>query len=242
MNDFSAPLLIPAPLPVLIVMHGEDLSSGRVGQLLRRRRHELDVRKPRFGDKLPPTLERHAGAVIFGGPMSANDPDDFIRDEIDWIGVPLREKKPFLGVCLGGQMLAKQLGARVARHPEGVVEIGYKPVLPTSLGAELGAWPQKFYQWHSEGIEVPAGGELLASGDAFPNQAFRYGKSAVGLQFHPEITYALVNRWVNSAAEHLTKPGAEKPDAQRRDHVLHAKGVGDWLGRLLDQWLAVVAA
>ena len=242
MNDFSALPRLSEPLPVLIVMHGLDSSPGRVGQLLRRRGHELDVRKPRFGDKLPSTLERHAGAVIFGGPMSANDADEFIRDEIEWIGVPLREKKPFLGVCLGGQMLAKQLGARVTSHAEGLVEIGYKPVLPTKLGAELGVWPGKFYQWHSEGIEMPAGCELLASGDAFPNQAFRFGKTAVGLQFHPEITYSLVNRWVNSAAEHLVKPGAEVPDAQRRDHVLHAKGVGDWLGRMLDQWLGVVPA
>jgi GMP synthase (glutamine-hydrolysing) len=59
----------------------------------------------------------HAGAVIFGGPMSANDPDDFIRAEIEWIKVPLREGKPFLGICLGGQMLARQLGAVVASYP-----------------------------------------------------------------------------------------------------------------------------
>ena len=236
MNDYNG----SPKLPVLIVMHGVDSSSGRVGQLLRRRGHVLDVRKPRFGDKLPESMAGHAGAVIFGGPMSANDPDDFICQEIEWISVPLREKKPFLGVCLGGQMLAKQLGAKVEAHPRGLVEIGYKPVLPTRLGAELGAWPQKFYQWHREGIEVPAGGELLATGDAFPNQAFRYGPNAIGLQFHPEITYALVNRWTNVAEEHLSKPGADVPDAQRRDHVLFARGVGDWLGRLLDRWLEPV--
>ena len=61
----------------------------------------------------------HAGAVIFGGPMSANDPDEFVRREIDWIEVPLREQRPFLGICLGAQMLAKQFGAPVAPHPEG---------------------------------------------------------------------------------------------------------------------------
>ena len=62
---------------------------------------------------LPETLENHAGAVIFGGPQSANDKDDFIRREIDWLKVPLKEKKPYLGICLGAQMLAQQLGAKV---------------------------------------------------------------------------------------------------------------------------------
>ncbi len=65
------------------------------------------------------TLDQHAGAVFLGGPMSANDSDDYIRREIDWIEIPLREQRPFLGICLGAQMLAMQLGARVAPHARG---------------------------------------------------------------------------------------------------------------------------
>ena len=106
-------------LPVLIVLHQETSTPGRVGNALRALGYPLDIRRPRFGETLPETLEGHAGAVIFGGPMSANDPDDFVRQEIDWISVPLREQRPFLGICLGAQMLARQLGARVAPHPEG---------------------------------------------------------------------------------------------------------------------------
>ena len=71
--------------PVLIVLHQEHSTPGRVGRLLQERGHVLDIRRPRYGDPLPETLERHAGAVIFGGPMSANDPDDFVKREIDWI-------------------------------------------------------------------------------------------------------------------------------------------------------------
>src|SRR6202161_2232788 len=78
-------------LPVLIVLHQETSTPGRVGNALRALGHALDVRRPRFGDPLPETLDHHAGAVIFGGPMSANDPDDYVRREIDWIAVPLRE-------------------------------------------------------------------------------------------------------------------------------------------------------
>ena len=75
--------------------------------------YRLDIRRHCLGDPLPQTLERHAGAVIFGGPMSANDSDDWIAREIDWIGVPLKEEKPFLGVCLGADT--------AFLHPHGLV-------------------------------------------------------------------------------------------------------------------------
>src|ERR1700736_6089315 len=108
-------------LPVLVNLQPETSTPGRIGNALGALGYRLDIRRPRFGDPLPETLEDHAGAVIFGGPMSANDRDNFIRREIDWIAVPLREQRPYLGICLGAQMLAKQLGARVAPHPEGQI-------------------------------------------------------------------------------------------------------------------------
>src|SRR5438093_10894635 len=90
-------ILLPPLLPVLVVLHQETSTPGRVGNVLRALGHKLDIRRPRFGDPLPETLGGHAGAVVFGGPMSVNDPDDFVRREIDWIAVPLREQRPFLG-------------------------------------------------------------------------------------------------------------------------------------------------
>ena len=88
--------------------------------------------------------------------MSANDPDEYIRREIDWIEIPLREQRPFLGVCLGAQMLAMQLGAKVAPHPQGVTQIGYYPIRPTPAGEAVCAnWPDQVYHWHREGFELP---------------------------------------------------------------------------------------
>src|SRR5438045_7413017 len=102
MKHAPACLLNAKPLPpVLMVLHQETSTPGRVGNALRALGYSLDIRRPRFGDSLPETLDRHAGAVIFGGPMSANDSDDYVRREIDWIEVPLREQRPFLGICLG---------------------------------------------------------------------------------------------------------------------------------------------
>ena len=120
--------------PILIVLHQETSTPGRLGHALRQRGYPLDVRRPRFGDPLPETMAGHSGAITFGGPMSANDATDFIRREIDWLAVPLKEKKPFLGICLGAQMLAHHLGSRVYRHPDGHAEVGYYPIRPTDIG------------------------------------------------------------------------------------------------------------
>lgn len=103
---------------ILVVLHQEHSTPGRVGRILQSMGYELDIRRPRFGCPLPKTMDDHAAAVIFGGPMSANDEDDFVKQEIDWIATPLKANKPYLGICLGGQMMARHLGARVYRHPE----------------------------------------------------------------------------------------------------------------------------
>jgi GMP synthase (glutamine-hydrolysing) len=225
------------PLPVLIVLHHEHSTPGRVGNVLRNLGFALDIRRPRFGDALPPTMAGHAGAVIFGGPMSANDSDDFVRHEIAWIDVPLRENKPFLGICLGAQMLAHLLGAKVAFHPEGKVEIGYYPIHPTELGRRIcGPWPEHVYQWHREGFELPAGSDLLAEGDIFPVQAFRYS-SGYALQFHPDVTHATMCRWTTRGHERMTLPGAKSRAEHFSDRAVHDLAARTWLAAFLDHWL-----
>lgn len=168
---------------ILIVLHSDVSSPGRIGHMLVEKGYRLDLRRPCLGEALPASMEHHAGAVIFGGPMSANDPDDWIAREIDWIGLPLKEEKPFLGVCLGAQMLSKQLGGRVGPHADGLVEIGYYPLRPTDEGKAFGPWPEHVYHWHREGLTLPHGATRMATGETFENQAFRYGPKAFGIQF-----------------------------------------------------------
>ena len=229
-------------LPVLVVLHQETSTPGRIGNALRALGHPLDIRRPRFGDALPETLDHHAGAVIFGGPMSANDPDEFVRREIDWIAVPLAEQRPFLGVCLGAQMLAKQLGARVAPHPEGRAEIGYYPIRPTSDGLKICPhWPDHVYHWHREGFELPSGSELLAEGGDFPVQAFRT-LNCFGLQFHPDVTYAMMHRWTTRGAARLELPGACPPHQHFADRARYDVVERAWLKRFLERWLSLMPA
>ncbi|MCL4767978.1 MAG: gamma-glutamyl-gamma-aminobutyrate hydrolase family protein [Hyphomicrobiaceae bacterium] len=225
--------------PVVIVLHQSHSNPGHVGQWLRMRGHALDVRRPRYGDPLPQSLEHHAGAIIFGGPMSANDPDEFIRTETEWIEVALRERKPFLGICLGAQMLARHLGARVFGHPDSHVEIGYHPICPTPHASRFGRWPERVYQWHREGFDRPHGAVALATANGtFETQAVVYGETAFAVQFHPEITYAMVNRWSGSHPQRLTLPGAQDRPSQLSDHLSQGPAVRRWLDAFMPRWLA----
>ena len=226
--------------PVLLILHQEHSSPGRVGQVLTKLGYPLDIRRPRFGDPLPETMDQHAAAVIFGGPQSANDTDDFIKLETDWIGVPLRDKKPFLGICLGAQMMARQLGAGVYPHPHGHAEVGYYPIRPTQAGRALCAeWPDHVYQWHREGFDLVNGATSLATGhEHFPNQAFKYGDTAFAIQFHPEVTQKMMHRWLVKAEHRLALPGARPRHTHFEDRFIYDRQVDAWLDRFLDRWLA----
>jgi GMP synthase (glutamine-hydrolysing) len=222
---------------VLIVLHQETSTPGRVGQELVRRGFSLDIRRPRFGDPLPADMQHHAGAVVFGGPMSANDPDAYISREIDWIGVPLKEQKPFLGICLGAQMMVRHLGGKVAAHPREEVEIGYYPLHPTEAGKSLMSWPGKVYQWHNEGFDLPRGADLLATGDTYPNQAIRVGPRAFGIQFHPELTHAMMVRWTTKGAPRMAQPGAQGRQDHFAGRFVFDGAVRKWLDDFLDLWI-----
>jgi GMP synthase (glutamine-hydrolysing) len=236
----AAPPPTASLLPVLIVLHQESSKPGRVGNALRALGHPLDIRRPRFGDALPETLDEHAGVVIFGGPMSANDGDDYVRREIDWIEVALREQRPFLGICLGAQMLARKLGARVAPHPQGREEIGYYPIRPTEAGHALCPdWPERVYHWHREGFELPVGAELLAEGDDFPVQAFQQGH-AFGFQYHPDVTYAMMHCWTTRGSERMAAPGAHPPHQHFVHRAMHDVIERAWLKNFMGGWLSRV--
>jgi GMP synthase (glutamine-hydrolysing) len=198
----------------------------------------LDIRRPRFGDRLPETMEEHAGAVIFGGPMSANDEDDFVRSEIDWIGVTLKEGAPFLGICLGAQMLVRKLGGTVCGHCDGCAEIGFYKLHATEAGQNLLDWPDMVYQWHREGFDLPAGATLLARGEIFENQAFSVNRTAFGVQFHSELTYAMACRWTVRGAERFKLPMAQSRSEHMAGWFRYDPPVRAWLWKFLDVWLA----
>ncbi|MFQ5974292.1 MAG: glutamine amidotransferase, partial [Alphaproteobacteria bacterium] len=194
----------------LLIVHQKKSRVGRVGRILRRRGYTLDIRCPNFGHELPPSPDSYDLVTIFGGPMSVNDAERMpgIAAELDFIPRVLEARTPLLAICLGAQLLARVLGSEIRPHPEGLSQIGYAPIYPTPAGARYFDGPLTVYHWNSEGFELPPDTVLLARADRFPNQAFRYGKAVYGLQFHADVTPAMVDRWTRRAADHLERPGA----------------------------------
>ena len=223
---------------VLLVVHNTGSRPGQVAAALEAKGWRTRRCCPKVGDALPEDPEELAGTVIFGGPMSANDDHlPFIRDELDWIPSVLKAGTPFLGICLGGQMLARCLGAAVAPHPDGKFEIGYYPIERTPAGDELFADSMHVYHWHGEGFGLANGCELLASGEIFPNQAYRYDGAVYGIQFHPEIQENILRWWMQEAAAKLSRPGARPPESQVPDHLRHGATMHRWLDDFIDTWL-----
>jgi GMP synthase (glutamine-hydrolysing) len=149
-----------------------------------------------LGAPLP--SERHDALVILGGPMSANDPLPGLAAELAVIEQGLKNRTPMLGICLGAQLLAKALGARVYRNTE--LEIGWAPVHLTDAGRADPlfrgiASPHTFFHWHGETFDLPDGAEWLAYSAKCRHQAFRLRENVYGLQFHPEVTAEMVTDW-----------------------------------------------
>ncbi len=151
------------------------------------------------GGQIPP-LEETDALLVFGGPMNVDEEErhPWLLPETRAIRQAALAGTPILGVCLGAQLLAKALGAPVTRNPE--PEVGLLEVELTAAGIAdplFQGWPRRatVVQWHSDTFSIPAGGVRLASSSACPNQAFRYGSAAYGLQFHPEVTGEMVKEW-----------------------------------------------
>jgi GMP synthase (glutamine-hydrolysing) len=221
--------------PILVILRQAASTPGRAGDLLRRKGFKLDIRRPTIGESLPETLQGYAGVISFGGPMSANDPDINIKREIDWLSIPLTENCPYFGICLGAQMLVKQLGGKVAAAAGEITEIGWYPLKSTEAGERiLPAWPNMVYHFHREGFELPQGSTLLAEGDAYRNQAFRYGENAWGVQFHPELTLSMMRRWVVKGAHRFSLPNAQQGEQHLNGRLLYDKALRNWLNRFID--------
>jgi len=146
----------------------------------------------------PIHLDGYAGLVVMGGPQSANDSGAALDAERRLISDAVDGGLPVLGICLGAQLIAKVLGARVYKNS--VKEIGWAPVHFTERGREDPLFaglpsPTVFFHWHAETFDLPDGAEWLAYTEGCRNQAFRVGRNVYGIQFHPEITPDMISDW-----------------------------------------------
>jgi GMP synthase (glutamine-hydrolysing) len=152
--------------------------------------------------------------VVLGGPIGVYDQQDypFLKDEIACIRERLTARKSILGICLGAQLMAAALDARVYPGGNGA-EIGWFP-LAAALNAEPPAWfaplladGLNVFHWHGDTFDLPAGALHLAKTDRYEQQAFAVGDFALGLQFHPEVTAAGLESWYVGHASELSHAG-----------------------------------
>jgi GMP synthase (glutamine-hydrolysing) len=178
--------------------------------------------------------------AVLGGPIGANEDDlyPFLKNEIALITAQLAAGKPVLGICLGAQLMARALGARV--YPGRAKEIGWKPLSLTAEGQTL-LGPLKnlpVLHWHGDTFDLPEGATNLASTPDCDHQAFTYGSHALAFQFHPEAQEKGFERWlIGHAAEIAATPGVSVPQLRA---AMQAQGAASGKGgqAVLKSWLA----
>jgi GMP synthase (glutamine-hydrolysing) len=223
---------------ILVIKHNHSPNEDRTATHLAARGFDLEWRHPFAGESLPDNAESLAGLVVLGGayPVPEAERYPFLRDEMRFIGRCLKADLPVLGICLGAQLLANELGAAVGPHPDGHHEFGYYELFPTEDGrAEI---PDGLHvvQSHYHEFVLPVGATLLARSALFAHQAFRYGRNAYGLQFHAEVTAAIFRRWqTDHAPRYAGKPGVAPREQQDRDALAYDAAQHEWFTGFLDR-------
>ncbi len=234
---------------VLVLQHIACEPPGEFGDVLREQGAQIVTVELDEGQPLPDWRD-FSHIIAMGGPMSVNDDDKlpWLTAEKRLIAEAVRSGKPFWGTCLGVQLLAASLGAKV--YPGRSQEIGLMPVQLTAAAKEdplFRGLPADLltFQWHGDTFDIPEGGVRLASSEVCPNQAFRWGRHAYGIQFHLEVSTDLARSWgavpeYKGGLERTLGPGA-------LDHLVadldsNGKSLNSAGRALFERWLVLTAA
>ncbi len=224
-------------------IHFEDL--GTLAPLLHERGYEVSYVDAAMDDlaaldPLQPDL-----LVALGGPIGAFDDSTypFVTDELALIRERLEYRRPVLGICLGAQLMARALGARV--YSMGVKEIGFSPLTFTDQGwqsplAALGDTP--VLHWHGDQFDIPASAVRLAGTSICPNQAFAVERHGLGLQFHLEADMRQIERWLVGHASELAQAGVDPRTVRAQAAEAQASPLANAARRTIGAWLDGLAA
>jgi len=200
-------------MSVLIIKHVAIEGPGLIEDCLKGERIPYQIINLESGIHLP-KLDDFSAVVILGGPMNVYEEDryPFLREEDNFIKESIQRGKNVLGICLGAQLIAKALGAKVTKAL--VKEIGWFDISLTGEGLHdplFSRLPETFsvFQWHEDTFNIPSAGRLIATSNPVPHQAFRYGENAHGLQFHLEVTEEMIREWMKAYEDEFS--GSQAP-------------------------------
>jgi GMP synthase-like glutamine amidotransferase len=190
---------------ILVIQNDPQVPSGLLDSALHASGIPCEIIRLFEGNRVSAVKEATA-VVVLGGSMSFHETTafPFLNHVRECIQEALTREIPFLGICLGGQLLANVLGAKVHLRANG--EQGIHAVSLTDAGKRdriFQGMPRRFtsFQWHYDSFDLPPEAVHLAFSEGCPHQAFRYGKVAYGLQFHPEVDRGIVFEWSRQAGE-----------------------------------------
>jgi GMP synthase-like glutamine amidotransferase len=232
---------------VLVVRHISSAGLGAYGDLLSERGVDAHVVDCEAGDEVPLDPSGYDGILSLGGPWSVHAPDRpaWVEPELLLLRRAAEAAVPIYGVCLGAQLLAAALGARVWTGE--VPEVGIHPLrLEPEAAADpvFGGLPETLpmFHWHGDSFDLPEDAVLLARSDAYESQAFRWGSAAYGLQFHAESRLANVRAMIELPATRAQLDQAHGPgsaDRILRDADTALAAINVTAARLFSAWLAL---
>ena len=205
---------------VLFIKHIGIEGPGTIADFLEDNKLPYEVIDLSQGDKVP-KLEKDFQAVIcLGGPMNVYEEEKyrFLKEEDILLKRIVEEEVPFLGICLGAQLIAKATDAQVKKNPE--KEIGWYKIVLNDNGLRddlLKDLPEVFrvFQWHGDTFGIPSGGKRLAFSELCQNQALQYGRNIYGIQFHVEVTKNMIAQWADAYKGELESLQSIVSDKQR---------------------------
>lgn len=200
-------------MKTLILCHKSQRDAGAFEDMLHARGADVEVRLAFDEGVADINPLAHDLTIFMGGPMGAYQTDLFpyLNDEVKYLEKRLEADKPYLGICLGGQLMARAMGAENYPGKAGK-EIGWHAINVNEAGMKtpvqyLDASQTPMMQWHGDTFDLPKEATLLASSDLYQNQAFSYGKKALGFQCHPEVTNTNIELWLALGQNELQQVG-----------------------------------
>ncbi|QJR16402.1 type 1 glutamine amidotransferase [Usitatibacter palustris] len=230
--------------PVVIFRHARTEGPGHFATFLDANRLPWRLVKLDEGEAVPASSEAFAGMGFMGGPMSANDELPWTQPVLALMRDAVARKVPVIGHCLGGQLLARALGAEVRVNP--VKEIGWnrvevedKPLAKDWFGADLTEFVT--FQWHGDTFAIPATGERILRGTHCPNQAYVVDDRHLGLQCHVEMTPEMIRSWCETGESEVrearTSPAVQDVATMQAQMPARLPALNDVAQRLYRRWI-----